>query len=359
MLAPPTAAGSVLASPLLPALLQKAHLGRLGAERAAPRHLPRAKRSTFRRAMRRDETPVVLASPPQVAEADAARPTAGLQSSLSMSALVKQTRSLALPPAALARRQKADRQVRAATPDGFDSAIWRQLPDDVRWDVAGESAQHEVGAAAEVPARRRGDVRSGSRRGSRGGSRGRAEAAGSLRRARGPRSLARTTSPLALAQDFRESVSRLTDRQSQQRAQADAEAAEYSSRRGAAQTQARSGRLSFAEERLARAGAIYEQEMLEARHRLEATSGFREEQLKAQEGLLKEAQGKAREERRRLRDMGVALRGKMRAAQEVDAIRQREAARATVGAGNVRTQNPFAQPATLVCDTAALTCGLL
>jgi len=210
--------------------------------------------------------------------------------------------------------------------------------------VAGESAQHEVGAAAEVPARRRGDVRSGSkgssREGSRGGSRGRAEAAGSLRRARGPRSLARTTSPLALAQDFRESVSRLTDRQSQQRAQADAEAAEYSSRRGAAQTQARSGRLSFAEERLARAGAIYEQEMLEARHRLEATSGFREEQLKAQEGLLKEAQGKAREERRRLRDMGVALRGKMRAAQEVDAIRQREAARATVGAGNVRTQ-PF------------------
>ena len=210
--------------------------------------------------------------------------------------------------------------------------------------MAGESAQHEVGAAAEVPARRRGDVRSGSkgssRGGSRGGSRGRAEAAGSLRRARGPRSLARTTSPLALAQDFRESVSRLTDRQSQQRAQADAEAAEYSSRRGAAQTQARSGRLSFAEERLARAGAIYEQEMLEARHRLEATSGFREEQLKAQEGLLKEAQGKAREERRRLRDMGVALRGKMRAAQEVDAIRQREAARATVGAGNVRTQ-PF------------------
>ena len=88
--------------------------------------------------------------------------------------------------------------------------------------------------------------------------------------------------------------------------------------------------------------------MLEARHRLEATSGFREEQLKAQEGLLKEAQGKAREERRRLRDMGLALRGKMRAAQEVDAIRQREAARATVGAGNVRTQNPFAQPASLV-----------
>ena len=356
MLAPPTAAGSVLASPLLPALLQKAHLGRLGAERAAPRHLPRAKRQSTFRAMRRDETPVVLASPPQVTEADAARPTAGLQSSLSMSALVKQTRSLALPPAALARRQKADRQVRAATPDGFDSAIWRQLPDDVRWDVAGENA--------EVPARRRGDVRSGSkgssREGSRGGSRGRADAAGSLRRARGPRSLARTTSPLALAQDFRESVSRLTDRQTQQRAQADAEAAEYSSRRGAAQTQARSGRLSFAEERLARAGAIYEQEMLEARHRLEATSGFREEQLKAQEGLLKEAQGKAREERRRLRDMGVALRGKMRAAQEVDAIRQREAARATVGAGNVRTQNPFAQPATQSAgDTAALTCGLL
>ena len=344
MLAPPaTTAGSVLASPLLPALLQKAHLGRLGAERAAPRHLPRAKRqSTFRRAMR-NETPVAAASPPQVAEADAARPTAGLQSSLSMSALVKQTRSLALPPAALARRLKADRQARASTPDGFDSAIWRQLPDDVRWDVAGESAP----AAVEVPARRRGDVRSGSRGsrgGSREGSRGRADATGSLRRPRGPRSLARTTSPLALAQDFRESVSRLTDRQQQQRAQADAEAAEYSSRRGAPQPQARSGRLSFAEERLARAGAIYEQEMLEARHRLEATSGFREQQLKAQEVLLKETQGKAREERRRLRDMGVALRGKMRAAQEVDAIRQREAARATVGAGNVRTQPLLNKP---------------
>ena len=107
-------------------------------------------------------------------------------------------------------------------------------------------------------------------------------------------------------------------------------------------------------------GARLLPEMLEARHRLEATSGFREEQLKAQEGLLKDAQGKAREERRRLRDVGVALRGKMRAAQEVDAIRQREAARATVGAGNVRTQNPFAQPATQsACDTAALTCGLL
>ena len=189
--------------------------------------------------------------------------------SMSMAALVRESRSRAdalreTPSRTAMRRQQASD--RAKTPDHFDSALWHDLPDDIRrhiaadepaasWFADGPETFASVGASTgELVGRSPANAVAP-----------RATPPGATRQLRDSTSSGIVScSPLDAAIDFHERISRLTAIHKEQTRKANVEAAEYANR-GGKSLEPNSKTLSYEADRLHRANQQHRSEMAQAR----------------------------------------------------------------------------------------------
>jgi hypothetical protein len=200
--------------------------------------------------------------------------------SMSMAALVREARSradaLRGTPSRTAMRQRQTSD-RAKTPDHYDSALWHDLPDDIRqhlaagdasatsWFADGAETFARVGAAPTELVGQSPAAAMAPRTNERlkTVSRATRQLSDSISGGTG------SSDPLAAAREFHERISHLTKAQKEQARQANVEAAEYASR-GGRSLDTHSKTSSYEADRLHRANQQHRSEMAQARADLTA-----------------------------------------------------------------------------------------